>query len=175
MIEAMEGTLLGWDESGLLLRVGPVDIRLLCPVGMEAGLSRGQTIRVRTLLEPGPQGIGIVAYGFGTEAERRLFQLLKEIQMVGPRVALGLLAIPIATILRAVAEGDEGVFKEVKGVGPKLARRILSELADSERLQALGIAPAAARAPAREAQEALEALGFTRQDAVARLKGLAED
>lgn len=175
MIEAMEGTVLGWDDGSILLRVGPVDVRLLGPPGLGAGFARGQTARVRTILEPGPQGVGLVAYGFATESERRLFLLLKEIQMVGPRVALAILSVPLATLLRAVADSDERVFKEIKGVGPKLARRILSELADSDRLQSLGITPAATHPAAREAREALEALGFSRQDALDRLAEMPED
>lgn len=174
MIEAVEGVVVGWDDEGVLMRVGPVDARLRCAPTVTQGLVKGMRIRLRTLLEPGPQGQGVAAYAFRTEAERSLFLLLKEIQMVGPRIAIAILAVPLPEILRAVDAGDAGVFEEVKGVGPKLARRVLSELTDSDRLKSLGITPSADRPALREALDALVGLGFSRPEARERLEGLPD-
>lgn len=70
-------------------------------------------------------------YGFADAGERRLFQALIDVQGVGPRVALALLAgLEPAELVRAIASGDVGRLTQVKGVGRKTAERLALELRD---------------------------------------------
>ncbi|MEE8272614.1 MAG: Holliday junction branch migration protein RuvA [Alphaproteobacteria bacterium] len=116
-------------------------------------------------------------FGFLDQAERDWFRLLTGVQGVGGRVALAILGVlgPDA-LTTAIAARDRAEITRADGVGPKLAGRILSELADRVGTIALAPAPAgadgvadgaaaAARAAAADAVSALVNLGYGRSDA----------
>ena len=68
-------------------------------------------------------------YGFADADERRLFQTLIDVQGVGPRVALAILAgLPAGELVRAIAGGDVARLTQIKGVGRKIAERLTVEL-----------------------------------------------
>ncbi|HET6150367.1 MAG TPA: Holliday junction branch migration protein RuvA [Polyangia bacterium] len=70
-------------------------------------------------------------YGFTDADERRLFQTLIDVQGVGPRVALAILAgLPAGELVRAIAGGDVARLTQIKGVGRKIAERLTVELRD---------------------------------------------
>jgi len=80
-------------------------------------------------------------YGFADADERRLFQTLIDVQGVGPRVGLAILAgLPPTELVRAIAGGDVARLTQIKGVGRKIAERLTVEL--REKITAL---PAAGR------------------------------
>jgi Holliday junction DNA helicase RuvA len=82
-------------------------------------------------------------YGFADADERRLFETLIDVQGVGPRVALAILAgLPPEELVRAISRGDVARLKQVKGVGGKLAERLALELRDK-----IGALPAARALP----------------------------
>jgi Holliday junction DNA helicase RuvA len=82
-------------------------------------------------------------YGFVDAGERQLFQTLIDVQGVGPRVALAILAgLPPAELVRAISQGDVARLTQIKGVGRKIAERLALELRDK-----IAALPAAGRAP----------------------------
>ena len=82
-------------------------------------------------------------YGFVDAGERQLFQTLLDVQGVGPRVALAILAgLPPTELVRAISQGDVARLTQIKGVGRKIAERLALELRDK-----ITTLPAAARAP----------------------------
>jgi Holliday junction DNA helicase RuvA len=100
-------------------------------------------------------------YGFADAGERELFRMLTSVSGVGPSTALQVLSgLPPADLVRALAGGDEGTLRRVKGVGAKTASRLVVELKDSA--QRLNLDSGAVPAPVADAQQALLALGFTR-------------
>ena len=115
-------------------------------------------------------------FGFLDQAERDWFRLLTGVQGVGGRVALAILGVlgPDA-LTTAIAARDRAAITRADGVGPKLAGRILSELADKVGTIALAPAPAgadgvadgaaAAAHGAADAVSALVNLGYGRSDA----------
>jgi Holliday junction DNA helicase RuvA len=89
-------------------------------------------------------------YGFMDPDERALFRTVLGVQGVGPRVALAILAgLPPEELVRAISKGDVARLKQIKGVGGKLAERLVLELRDKiASLPAAGrIAPEAAPTP----------------------------
>ncbi len=69
--------------------------------------------------------------GFRTVAEREWYRLLTTVQGVGARVSLAILgALGPDGVSRALALGDVGAIRSARGVGPKLATRIVTELRD---------------------------------------------
>jgi holliday junction DNA helicase RuvA len=68
-------------------------------------------------------------FGFLHADERRLFRQLIEVQGVSATLGMAILGARSAEdVHRGILLGDEGLFKSVKGIGPKLAQRIVSEL-----------------------------------------------
>ncbi len=84
-------------------------------------------------------------YGFAEPNERGLFETLIDVQGVGPRVALAILAgLPPDELVRAISKGDIARLTQIKGVGRKIAERLALEL--REKITTLpagrGLAPA---------------------------------
>jgi Holliday junction DNA helicase RuvA len=70
-------------------------------------------------------------YAFATEGERQLFRLLLSVSGVGPTIALqALCALSPGQVARSIAEGDLKTIQKIKGVGKKLAERMVLELRD---------------------------------------------
>lgn len=70
-------------------------------------------------------------YGFASRAERELFQLVLSVSGVGPSIALaGLSALSVTAFARALTDGETEVLCRIKGVGRRLAERLVVELKD---------------------------------------------
>jgi holliday junction DNA helicase RuvA len=68
-------------------------------------------------------------YGFKGMAELEMFELLLSISGVGPKSALGVIAVAAPEELReAIASGDASLLTKVSGIGKKTAERIVLEL-----------------------------------------------
>ncbi len=69
-------------------------------------------------------------FGFTHAHDRTLFRQLITVQGVSATLGMAILGARRADDLRsAIAGGDEGALRGVKGIGPKLAQRIIAELA----------------------------------------------
>ena len=70
-------------------------------------------------------------FGFQNAEELSFFELLLDVSGIGPRSALGIIALaPINTIKRAIATGDVSYLNKVSGIGKKTAEKIIIELRD---------------------------------------------
>jgi Holliday junction DNA helicase RuvA len=89
-------------------------------------------------------------YGFSSTAEKRAFDLLMQVQHVGPKLALGVLSnLSPDELVAAIGREDVARLDAVPGIGTRVAERIVRELRDKAADLKL-IAPAAA-APAGSA------------------------
>lgn len=124
-------------------------------------------------------------FGFATQDELNCFKLLTSVSGVGPRNALAILSVmtPQGFAL-AVATEDSKTITKAKGVGPKLAQRIVLELKDKLRKETdvsggfedgeLTV-PASGSSSVGEAISALTVLGFSHQEAAKALSGASPD
>lgn len=111
-------------------------------------------------------------YGFATSDEKRLFTELTRVNGVGPQSALAILsALAVKDFLRAVEAGDIKSICMARGVGRKLAQRVILELKGA---LAMEEESAPATPHAAEAEEALVALGYSRREARTRLQKACE-
>jgi holliday junction DNA helicase RuvA len=86
-------------------------------------------------------------YGFMSVGEKRAFDLLMQVQHVGPKLALGVLSnLSPDDLVAAIGREDVARLDAVPGIGTRVAERIVRELRDKAADLKL-IAPAAA-APA---------------------------
>lgn len=116
-------------------------------------------------------------YGFMQLDTKKLFEQLLGVKNVGPKVALAVLDIGTAPLVRgAIAAGDVKMLQSAKGVGKRAAEQIVVELRDKVGLTASEAADDIVTRPGvntqDEAVEALVALGYTPQDATLALKNV---
>ncbi len=119
-------------------------------------------------------------FGFRLSEERDLFRRLIDVQGVSATLALAIMGARSADEVRgAIVMGDEGLLKGIKGIGPKLAQRIITELQGK-----LGLTPSAAPAGVpmsagntlrSEALSALVSLGLDRAKAERALQGVLSE
>ena len=70
-------------------------------------------------------------YGFATQEEQEMFELLIGVSSVGPRLALNMLSSLAAADLRqAIAQAETRRLQAIPGVGRKTAERVVLELQD---------------------------------------------
>jgi Holliday junction DNA helicase RuvA len=126
-------------------------------------------------------------FGFASTQERDVFILLESVSGVGPGTALQVLStLGVMESLRSLASGDAGGLQCVRGVGKRIADRLVVELRDraaslAQRFQDAGGDGRAARSPqgprhgtsetalVEEATAALVELGYTRHEAKQRV------
>ncbi len=108
-------------------------------------------------------------YGFRHPDERQLFRRLIEVQGVSATIGMAILgARSAAEVHTAVLTGNEEVLRSVKGIGPKLAQRIVAELRGklvAAPLPAGGTPVPAGNTVKAEALSALLSLGLDRAKA----------
>jgi len=161
VLAQLMGTVEAVTTSSLVLDVGGVGFAVLTTPSTLSEARRGEPLTVHTHLVVREDSLTL--YGFATTAERDAFVALQSVTGVGPRLALAMLAVHSPEGLSSiVALGDRGALERVPGVGPKVAARLLLELA--------GRLPEAAGAtPTHDGRdqvaEALVGLGWGARDA----------
>ena len=125
-------------------------------------------------------------YGFSSQEERRLFQLLTSVSGVGPKAALAVLSSSTPENLAlSIITGDEKALTAAQGVGKKIAQRVILELKDKlakgQSISAAGeniSGPAVTIIPQNklsEASAALAVLGYSQGEINTALKGIDID
>ncbi|MBQ8088060.1 MAG: Holliday junction branch migration protein RuvA [Clostridia bacterium] len=123
-------------------------------------------------------------YGFYSIEEKRMFERLRSVNGVGPKVAMAILStLSVRDLSVALVTGDAASLARAPGVGKKTAQRLVLELKDkidNDDLTGSGIAPVqrARGGIESEAVAALTGLGFTGQEAeraVAAAKAQTDD
>ncbi|MGG6381162.1 Holliday junction branch migration protein RuvA [Paenarthrobacter sp. NEAU-H11] len=156
-----------------------------------AGMSVNATPQTLSRLRAGEEGQlftslivredSLTLFGFASDDEREVFDVLLSVSGVGPRLALAVLAVHEPEGIRVAAHtGDSKTFTKVPGIGPKVAGRIVLELAG--KLVPHGTAGAAAASTAAEAAwkpqvvAAMTSLGWSEKDASASIdRALADE
>ena len=129
MIAHLNGTVAGVGLDGAVIEVGGVGLRVQCTPDTLATLKPGEHAKVATSLVVREDSLTL--FGFSTEDERNVFELLQTASGVGPRLAMAMLAVHSPDALRrAVAAEDIKVLTMVPGIGTKGAQRIVLELRD---------------------------------------------
>ena len=131
MIEQLRGRLLRTAEGRILLDVSGVGFRVRVPGGTVGRLpGPGQEASLVIRLLPHREE-ALVLYGFSSQDEAEVFDRLRAVSGVGPGVALNLLSLSVPRIRQAIRDKDLKLLRAAPGVGLKLARRIITELAEA--------------------------------------------
>jgi Holliday junction DNA helicase RuvA len=155
VIGRLEGVLFEKTPTRVLLDVGGVGYEALIPLSTFTQLpDPGQRValRIHTHLREN----ALQLFGFATELERDVFELLLHVSRVGPKLALTVLSgLDALAVLAAIRAGNAAALQGVSGVGAKLAQRMVLELRERAlELVVPGPEPGAPAAPGAAAPEA---------------------
>lgn len=179
MIDRIEGTLVHKSGTALYLETGPFTLQVQVPLPTSEAVGVEAT-RVKLWAHLQWKEDGPTLFGFASLEERSLFRMLIQVQGVGPRIALSILAhLPPRELVHRLRQRSEAVFTQVPGVGRKTAGRILVELGpQADKMEVEAALTGGEMEPKSEDVEgesisALTALGYAARDArraVARVR-----
>lgn len=180
MIYSLNGELIHKEAGLAVVECGGVGYSCRTTYNTLARLGdTGSGVRLFTYLHVTQDGI--MLFGFGDRQELECFKLLLGVSGVGPKAALSILSdIDPNSFALAVASGDHKRLTKSKGVGPKMAQRIVLELKDklSKERSIIRTSDLPAYSPVpsggavSEAVDALMVLGYTRDEAEGAVSGL---
>ena len=128
MIGCLTGTIVERHEEFIVIEVSGVGFLVHCSQATISVLPSDDTI-VRLFTDLLVREDLIQLYGFLSRKERALHQCLVSVQGVGAKAALAIVgALGVEPTIQAVTLGDSDSIRTAKGVGPKLAVRIVNEL-----------------------------------------------
>lgn len=156
MISSLRGTVTAVSTSVAAIETGGVGLAFHATPSTLAQLHVGSEGYVVTSLVVREDSLTL--FGFMTEDERDVFELLQSVSGIGARTALTILSVHSPDELRAAVERkDEAALTRVPGIGKKGAQRMLLELG-SKLGPARGGNVAEVVAPVAHTAEVLEAL-----------------
>lgn len=184
MIAYLEGKLVKKSPTQLILDVNGIGYSVKIPLSSYDRLGdEGCAARILTYQYVREDVLQL--YGFATEAEKDLFELLISVSGIGPKMALGVLScISVEDFQRSVACEDLDILTSISGVGRKTAQRLIVEL--KEKLAGFDLDPRRKVSDAKRSEfllqdqaiRALVSLGFNKvkaREAVKKARDETED
>ena len=172
MIAQLEGKIAGVKGNSVILSVGGVGYQVFLSaytLGKVAGQEQ-VLLHIHTHVREDQ----LALYGFLSEDELAMFELLISISGIGPKVALSILSIAdVKTIRTAIVNKDPGILTRVSGVGKKTAERVIVEL--QNKVESVDIEDQAGALAGQDAIEALTSLGYSISQAREALKSVPTD
>lgn len=128
MIGRLRGQLCKRDPAEVIVDVNGVGYRVFIPLSTYYRLpEEGTEIVLHTVTHLRDDALHL--YGFFTDHERALFDLLRGVSGIGPRLATNILSgITTEELVPAIARGDLLRLSAIPGVGRKTGERIILEL-----------------------------------------------
>ncbi len=197
MIERISGVLVKCLPTHVIVDVQGVGYSLELPLSVLVEIPpEGSSLTLWVYTHVREDAIRL--YGFLRYADRVAFEILLQLNGVGPKVALATMsALSVATLCRAVESNSIEALQRIPGVGPRKAEKILVELKSKIvklKAAATGLplpAPGATRVksdeffdqdigveagvPLDDVRSALENLGFKEKQYESVLKSVSKD
>lgn len=142
MIAHLSGTVSVKDNNSAVIDVGGIGYLITASTRtIEALGPLGSVVKIQTDMIVREDSMTL--YGFATAHEKSTFALLQTVQGVGAKAAIAILsALSPTEIEDAIMAGDKAMITRADGIGPKIATRIVNELAEKlGKLQSLSVAP----------------------------------
>jgi holliday junction DNA helicase RuvA len=129
MIASVAGVISAVGAETVVIEVGGVGLAVHCTPATIATLRPGEPVRLATAMVVREDSLTL--FGFASDDERVVFDILQSVSGVGPKLAQAVLAVHAPDAVRAaVATDDLGALTLVPGVGRKGAQRLVLELKD---------------------------------------------
>ena len=184
MIAYIKGTLEIKTKGYVVIEVNGIGYKIfMAENAMEKLGIIGEKVQVHTYMRVREDDISL--YGFLTNEELRMFELLLGVGGIGAKGALAILSnITPSKFALAVISNDIAILKKIPGIGPKTAQRVILELKDKlkkeqqvtsetseKEISSFGQAIAEDE-KITEAVSALQVLGYSRREIAETLEKL---
>ncbi|OMH41200.1 Holliday junction branch migration protein RuvA [Desulfurobacterium indicum] len=158
MLDFVKGKVVFKYSDGISIGCGGIGIKVFVPLSVLTKVSQGDKVFLFVKLIFPPEGTPAV-YGFETEDERKLFEILTRIPKIGSRTALNILShFSKQELIKIVEAKDAKTLATVPGLGKKLSERLIFELASKLKTEE--------SQKDKELIEILENLGYPRRDII---------
>lgn len=127
MIAMLRGVIAQKDEGTAIVDVNGVGylVQLPSSVAVELGEGEESLLHISTAVRED----AITLFGFLSPEDRATFEMLREVNGVGPRTALGILSqMSRSDLHRAISNEEIAALTKLKGLGKKTAERLCLEL-----------------------------------------------
>ncbi len=129
MLAFIEGRVVEKTPLGIVLENNGIGYAVFTTLQTQSQLEINQTLKL--LIHEQIREDCHDLYGFLDEGSKQLFEFLRKVNGVGPKMALSLMEIgSLADLQLAIIESDKKYLSSASGVGQKLAQRISLELKD---------------------------------------------
>ena len=174
MIATLRGEIIQIEDNALIVEVGGMGLRVFVPAPVRGRMKVGEAALLYTHLVVREDALTL--YGFETQADRDLFNMLLGVDGVGPKVSLSVLStLTLDTVQRAVFSEESELLSRVPGVGKKTAQKIVLYLHDRLKpVDALGKIASLSDTDS-EVLAALTALGYSVVEAQTAIQSLPHD
>jgi len=167
MISYVKGAITYKSPTYIIVETGGIGYHINISLQTYAQVEKLETVKILTHLHIKEDSHTL--FGFADKAERSLFIHLISVSGIGPNTAQILLSSLRPEEVRAAIIGEDvSAFRQVKGIGPKTAKRIILDLKDKLMKDAGDDATLIAPADNTLRDEALSALvtlGFSKPQA----------
>ncbi|MBU0636817.1 MAG: Holliday junction branch migration protein RuvA [Patescibacteria group bacterium] len=127
MIAFLSGKIKNKKAGYIVLEINGVGYKVFITSIFFADLIIGQTVDLYTYQYVREDALSL--YGFKSQEELELFELLLSISGIGPKSAMGVLSMAsVEDIKEAIVVGDSALLTKVSGIGKKTVERIILEL-----------------------------------------------
>jgi len=174
MIATLRGQVSHIEDNALIIEVGGVGMRVFVPAPVRTNAKAGEMLFLFTHLVVREDALTL--YGFESQADRDLFNILLGTDGVGPKVALSVMStMTLDAIQRAIFADEADLLSKVPGVGKKTAQKMALHLKDKlQPSDALANVASFADYDS-EVLAALTALGYSVVEAQAAIQSMPKD
>ena len=161
MIGFLTGKLISSKPTQIILDVNGVGYLVNISISTFEKISEKESVSL--FIHTSVKEDSITLFGFYTQSEKEMFELLISISGIGPKVSLGILSgIAVDDLKDAIANGNVSRLIAIPGIGRKTAERVVLELRNKvDAIKADGSIKITSAKD--EAISALATLGYQRQ------------
>lgn len=161
MIGFLTGKIISSKPTQIILDVNGVGYLVNISITTFEKISEKETVSL--FIHTSVKEDSITLFGFFTQSEKEMFELLISISGIGPKVSLGILSgISVDDLKDAIANGNVSRLIAIPGIGRKTAERVVLELRNKvDAIKADGSIKITSAKD--EAISALATLGYQRQ------------
>jgi len=174
MIATLRGEITQIEDNAIIIEIGGIGLRVFVPAPLRGRMKVGEAAFLYAHLVVREDALTL--YGFESQAERDLFNILLGVDGVGPKVALSVLSsMTLDAVQRAVFADEAELLSRVPGVGKKTAQKIALHLKDKLKPTDALAKVAAMSDTDSEVLAALTALGYSVIEAQTAIQALPKE
>lgn len=181
MLSYIKGILEIKTKGYIVIETGGIGFKIFMPESATSKVGNiGDKVQVHTFMRVREDDISL--FGFLSNEELRMFELLLSVSGIGAKGALTILSnITPSQFALAVISNDVAILKKLPGIGAKTAQRVILELKDKlKKEEEISVANEEEASSIQhaiqedekisEAISALQVLGYSRREIVEALK-----